>query len=419
MDDDFDPYHKWLGIPPAEQPPDHYRLLGLSVFESDPAVIESSADRQMTHVRTFQTGQHSSKSQHLLNAISAARLCLLKPDRKAKYDRELRVRQEARKIPDQTLAPVRAIPAPPVAMAVPANLPPNIFDPPIPSVSVEPQQRALAPPQKKLPLIPVALAVTAALVLTIFVFSRSTKPTPGPVALEDRRETWPAGDVLPPVVEESGNPVAATSHEIQVKSPEDEIASGVTDEPETMALDPDESMPSEDEVNESHVIQPEATSTSDSDDDAPIPDDSSEEPEKSSPTPTKTPKKPSTPKRPGHIPKEAIFWNGSWYLFSEKKASFDEAFAVARRFKGRLLIIKSQEENSFVTSHIKGPTWLGLKKQSGRWINVLGRPQQFFDWQPGQPQNGKNEDFAAIHPNGLWHDYLKDKLYFCVEWGLE
>ena len=29
----FDPYYRWLGIPPEEQPPDHYRLLGVKVFE--------------------------------------------------------------------------------------------------------------------------------------------------------------------------------------------------------------------------------------------------------------------------------------------------------------------------------------------------------------------------------------------------
>ena len=31
----FDPYHKWLGILPEEQPPNHYRLLGIVDFESD------------------------------------------------------------------------------------------------------------------------------------------------------------------------------------------------------------------------------------------------------------------------------------------------------------------------------------------------------------------------------------------------
>jgi hypothetical protein len=30
----FDPYRKWLGIAPADQPPNHYRLLGLDLFES-------------------------------------------------------------------------------------------------------------------------------------------------------------------------------------------------------------------------------------------------------------------------------------------------------------------------------------------------------------------------------------------------
>ena len=35
----FDPYHKWLGISPKDQPPDHYRLLGIDRFESDLEVV--------------------------------------------------------------------------------------------------------------------------------------------------------------------------------------------------------------------------------------------------------------------------------------------------------------------------------------------------------------------------------------------
>jgi hypothetical protein len=85
----FDPYHKWLGIPPKDQPPNHYRLLGIERFESDPQVIELAADRQMTHVRTFQTGPNSALSQRLLNELSAARLCLLNAQRKTEYDRTL------------------------------------------------------------------------------------------------------------------------------------------------------------------------------------------------------------------------------------------------------------------------------------------------------------------------------------------
>ena len=58
-DSGFDPYHKWLGIPAAEQPPDHYRLLGLSRFESDPDVIDAAASRQMGYLRLCATGPRS------------------------------------------------------------------------------------------------------------------------------------------------------------------------------------------------------------------------------------------------------------------------------------------------------------------------------------------------------------------------
>ena len=43
----FDPYHKWLGIPPKDQPPNYYRLLAINLFESDAEVIDTAANRQM------------------------------------------------------------------------------------------------------------------------------------------------------------------------------------------------------------------------------------------------------------------------------------------------------------------------------------------------------------------------------------
>ena len=55
----FDPYHKWLGIPPTERPPTWYRLLGIPLFESDPDVIDAAADQRMTHLRKYQTGVNS------------------------------------------------------------------------------------------------------------------------------------------------------------------------------------------------------------------------------------------------------------------------------------------------------------------------------------------------------------------------
>ena len=90
MSDSFNPYHKWLGIPSEEQPPNYYRLLGLPPFESEADVIQNAANQRMAHIRTFQAGERSEYSEKLLNELSAARQCLLKADRKAKYDEQLR-----------------------------------------------------------------------------------------------------------------------------------------------------------------------------------------------------------------------------------------------------------------------------------------------------------------------------------------
>ncbi len=91
MSEAFDPYLQWLGIRDPQRPPNHYRLLGVDVFESDADVLTHAADRQMAHVRTFQSGKHSAASQRLLNELAAAKICLLNEERKAAYDESLRV----------------------------------------------------------------------------------------------------------------------------------------------------------------------------------------------------------------------------------------------------------------------------------------------------------------------------------------
>ena len=65
MSKTFDPYHRWLGISPKDQPPNHYRLLGIDLFEDDPEVIQDAAHRQTAHVRTYQLGRHSELSQKI------------------------------------------------------------------------------------------------------------------------------------------------------------------------------------------------------------------------------------------------------------------------------------------------------------------------------------------------------------------
>ena len=120
----FDPYHKWLGIPAWEQPPNHYRLLGLTNFESDPDAIDSAADQRMAHVRTFQSSVHSAESQRLLNELAAAKLCLLNSERKYAYDSELMSKQRSPLVPPQAKWPTvvpKAIDPAPIEVAPPVK----------------------------------------------------------------------------------------------------------------------------------------------------------------------------------------------------------------------------------------------------------------------------------------------------------
>ena len=110
MGPSFDPYHKWLGIPPEEQPPSHYRLLGIKDFETDPDVIEAAADQRMGHLRRYQTSQHSELSQRLLNEVSAARICLLNPSKRAAYDEQLKLAMLAAMAPPVPQPPDVAFP---------------------------------------------------------------------------------------------------------------------------------------------------------------------------------------------------------------------------------------------------------------------------------------------------------------------
>ncbi|MEZ6078664.1 MAG: FHA domain-containing protein [Pirellulaceae bacterium] len=88
--DEYDAYHLWLGIPPDEQPPSHYRLLGVRLFEQNAEVIRNAADRQRAHVKRLGINQYEKRGQDLLNDIEAAKICLLKPEKRKLYDERLK-----------------------------------------------------------------------------------------------------------------------------------------------------------------------------------------------------------------------------------------------------------------------------------------------------------------------------------------
>lgn len=111
MSDQFDPYYVWLGIQPKDQPPHHYRLLGIELFEENDQVIDVAANRQTSYLHEMASGPNAKHSQRLLNEIASARACLLDVDRKAKYDEKLRAKLTATEEPAAP-APASETPGP-------------------------------------------------------------------------------------------------------------------------------------------------------------------------------------------------------------------------------------------------------------------------------------------------------------------
>jgi hypothetical protein len=134
MSDEFDPYYLWLGIPREEQPPSHYRLLGLRPFEDNHEVISYALDQRSAHLRSFQTGKRGVQSQRLLNEVAAAGVCLLDPIKRADYDRQLRASLPA------PARPARL----PVAKVIPLEQPAP-FQANLPIVTAPHQSAAAAP----------------------------------------------------------------------------------------------------------------------------------------------------------------------------------------------------------------------------------------------------------------------------------
>src|SRR5215207_1882947 len=85
----FDPYHKWLGIPPGKRPATLYQLLAISETEKDRDVVEAAAVRQSAYVRNFQKGPNGDLAAKILAEISEARDVITDPARRKSYDEKL------------------------------------------------------------------------------------------------------------------------------------------------------------------------------------------------------------------------------------------------------------------------------------------------------------------------------------------
>lgn len=156
MSDSFDPYYIWLGIPPKDQPPNHYRLLGLQALEENTDVIDAAANRQTTYLHEMAAGPNRKESQQLLNEVAAARRCLLNPEKKNGYDEKLRADAAAA---EAAVAPPVAT-APPVAVPIARAVAPAAAPAPAPAAA-PPSVAPAADPAVAPPAAPAAAPVVA------------------------------------------------------------------------------------------------------------------------------------------------------------------------------------------------------------------------------------------------------------------
>lgn len=207
MPETFDPYHRWLGIPRKDQPPTHYRLLGIEEFESDAEVIRDAAQRQMAHVRRYQLGPNVALSQEILNRLGAAKACLSDPARRAAYDEALRKRRTA----EAAAAP--STPKPPV---VPALVKPRAAG----SDNSQPLS-ARAPPVPVPPPLPPAAPVVHSWPLTRSIYEiaedapeqpQEAEPPPTPTVEPDTPRAAPPPIPLEPLAQDvAQTPLSASA----------------------------------------------------------------------------------------------------------------------------------------------------------------------------------------------------------------
>jgi hypothetical protein len=180
MAEPFDPYHKWLGIAPKDQPPHHYRLLGIDPFEDDRDVIDAAANRVMSYLKDLAAGDDDAYSQEIMNEVMQARICLLNPKRKTAYDSELRAKVITKKPPPPRAAQTTAT----AASATPPSSPS-----PVPVVATSPTSARRRRPSWKVTAAASTVGLLAAAVLIALVFSLSGGQSDDGQLAKSRSET--------------------------------------------------------------------------------------------------------------------------------------------------------------------------------------------------------------------------------------
>ena len=190
----FDPYYEWLGIPPKDQPPHHYRLLGVELYEDHLTAIDAAANRIMAYLQELSNGDNGALAQQLLNEVSAARVCLLNKKRKAAYDQTLKTTLSNKKQKKKNQPAVAKHP-PPLPTAAPLGADeeapfPALGKTEVPQTSTEDRRQETAPAaasrrtgsrakqgEKRIVMVAIGLLLIVAVGLGIYSFRQPKVPS--------------------------------------------------------------------------------------------------------------------------------------------------------------------------------------------------------------------------------------------------
>lgn len=381
MANEFDPYYRWMGIPPKDQPPNHYRLLGLELFESDADAIENAADRHTAYIRTFQSGSHAGASQKLLNEIATAKVCLLDPHKRAAYDAELRQQpkeKQAKRAPRgsepkrlPTAAPLeQPAGAPPVRGQAVGNTAPlehshrstDMHSAPIVVAEQSSESASSNGPLAILntPLSEIGKNYAAIALVTVFAGGVSLF-----LLIAFASTLWRRGDAATDngtTLRDEGGPAVVTN----------------------------------------------------------VPPTPPEKPDSKSRPPL-----PSPTTWPAHVPTDARLYNGHYYRLYRVALPWRVARQRCAQLEGCLVRIESSSEQAFIRELLRGttnPFWIDCSDDGseGTWQFADGQPAPFTKWMAGEPNNAMNgENFVVLRNSNsaAWNDLSGGaRCNFICEW---
>ncbi|XP_039628379.1 C-type lectin domain family 17, member A-like [Polypterus senegalus] len=114
-------------------------------------------------------------------------------------------------------------------------------------------------------------------------------------------------------------------------------------------------------------------------------------------------------------------FDGHKYYFSTKMNSWEFARNACANVSSYLVVITSDLEKAFISSHILDKSWVGLNDldKESVWKWITGQPMDKRFWEPGEPNNAGNEDCGELMKNGRINDIpcAEQRLWVCEKEG--